>query len=126
MGRRGRSHSQAHSGGWHWRACQGSVAAARGIFPMWRSKGRPARALRAVEGTARRRVDEGSRMWRRSEAAGGRRHARAAGKAEELGDSRRKTEDPAVKCRKLKGLTVKHEQLSHHCSNEDGPKSKNV
>jgi hypothetical protein len=53
-------------------------------------------------------------------------HARAAGKTEELGDSRRKIGDPAVKSRKLRGLTVKHEQLSHHYSNEDGPKSKNV
>jgi hypothetical protein len=60
---------------------------------------------------------------RHSRAAGGRRHARAAGKTEELGDSRRKTEGPVAKSR---GLTVKHGQLSHHCSNEDGPKSKSV
>jgi hypothetical protein len=53
-------------------------------------------------------------------------HARAAGKTEELGDSRRKTEDPVVKNRKLRGLTVKHRQLSHQSSNGDGPKSKSV
>jgi hypothetical protein len=63
---------------------------------------------------------------RRSGAVGGRRHERAAGKTEELGDSRRKTEDPVAKSRKLRGLTVKPGQLSYHCSNEDGPKSKSV
>jgi hypothetical protein len=59
---------------------------------------------------------------------GGRRqgHALAAGKTEELGDSRRKTEDPVAKNRKLRGLTAMHGQLSHHCSNEDGSKSKSV
>jgi hypothetical protein len=59
---------------------------------------------------------------------GGRRqgHARAAGKTEGLGDSRRKIEDPVPKSKKLRGLSVKHGQLSHHCSNEDGPKSKSV
>jgi hypothetical protein len=72
-----------------------------------------------------RRVDRGAE---RQTLGGGRRqgHARAAVKIEELGDSRRKTEDPDVKSRKLGGLTVKHGQLSHHCSNEDGPKSKSV
>jgi hypothetical protein len=52
-------------------------------------------------------------------------HARGRG-TWELGDSRRKTEDPVVKSRKLRGLTVKHGQLSHQSSNGDGPKSKSV
>jgi hypothetical protein len=75
--------------------------------PTWQREERTAGKARAVEGMARRRVDEGNRRWRRSGAASGRRHARAAVKAEEPGDSRRKTEDPAVKSRKLRGLTVK-------------------
>jgi hypothetical protein len=102
------------------------VANAQLRWPYVAKGGEDSGKARAVEGTARRRVDEGSRRWRRSGAAGGRWYARAAEKAEELGDSRRKIEDPAVKRRKLRGLTVKHEQLSHHFSNEDGPKSKNV
>jgi hypothetical protein len=70
-------------------------------------------------------VDQGAE-WQTL--GGGRRqgHTCAAGKTEELGDLRRKTEDPDVKSRKLGGLTIKHGQLSHHCSNEDGPKSKSV
>jgi hypothetical protein len=34
--------------------------------------------------------------------------------------------DLVVKSRKFRGLIVKHGQLSHQCSNGDGPKSKNA
>jgi hypothetical protein len=80
-----------------------------------------------VEGRSRRWSGDGAE-WRPGELyrRRSRGHARAAGKTEEHGGSRRKTEDPAVKSRKLRGLIEKHEQLSHYCSNEDGPKSKNV
>jgi hypothetical protein len=72
-----------------------------------------------------RRVERGAELQM---LGGGRRqgHARAAGKTGELGESRRKTEDPLVKSRKLRGLTIKHKQLSHQGSNGDGPKSKSV
>jgi hypothetical protein len=56
-------------------------------------------------------------------AAGSRARVRETG---ELGDSSRKTEEPVVKSRKPRGLTVKHRQLSHQSSNGDGPKSKSV
>jgi hypothetical protein len=81
----------------------------------------------AWKGRSRRWSGDGAERWpRQLYRRRSRGHARAAGKTEEHGGSRRKTEDPAVKSRKLRGRTVKHEQLLHHYSNEDGPKSKNV
>jgi hypothetical protein len=59
----------------------------------------------ATRGAGRRAT--GARGW---PAARSRARGRETG---ELGDSRRKTEDPVVKSRKLRGLTIKHGQLSH-------------
>jgi hypothetical protein len=87
------------------------VAAARGVCPMWRSKGRPARALRAVGGGTDRRVEqvaEGCRAsgWRSGPGEGGgvqqrRRNREKLGFGEDEGDL-------VVKSRKHRGLTVKY------------------
>jgi hypothetical protein len=91
----------------------------------WQREEGTARLARAVGKGVERRVDRGAE-WQMLGSGRRQGHARAAGKTEELRYSRRKTEDPDVKSKKLGGLTVKHGQLSHHCSNEDGPKSKSV
>jgi hypothetical protein len=106
-------------------ACLGAWQPLGSGSPTWHGEGRTAEMTRAVEGMARRRVGEGSR------AAGARGRpaadvTRARQRNRGLGDSRRKTEVPDVRSRKLRGLTVKLRQLSHQSSNGDGPKSKSV
>jgi hypothetical protein len=106
-----RARGQAQSSGRRRRACQGGVAAARGICPTWRSKGRPAWALRAVGGGTDRRLEqvaEGRRAaGRRSGPGEGggvqqrRRNREKLGFGEDEGDL-------IVKSRKHRGLTVKY------------------
>jgi hypothetical protein len=114
--------------GTKWRAAPACPTGRRGG-----RSGASARRGRARDGQRgqRGRWEEGpgdawseTQSCRCSGAAGGRSHARRG--AEEIGGSGKTMGDPVAKSRKHRGLTVKCGQLSHQCSNGDGPKSKNA
>jgi hypothetical protein len=86
------------------------VAAARGVCPTWRNEGRLARATRAVEGGAQRRVEQGVEG---TELQGGAQD-RAGAAAYSRGGNRERPRigedegDLVVKSRKHRGLTIKY------------------
>jgi hypothetical protein len=86
------------------------VAAAQDIGPTWWDEGRPARATRAAEGRAARRVErgaEGRRAAGRCTGPGGGGGVQQKKNREKLGFGEDEG-DLVVKSRKHRGLTVKY------------------
>jgi hypothetical protein len=121
---RERSCGQAQSGGRRRHARRGGVAAAWERLPDVEERGTASEGN--TGGGRRDRATRGAR--RRATGARGRPAAGVTRAQRSRGDRGLGEDDggPGCKSRNHRGLTVKHGQLSHQCSNGDGPKRKNA